>query len=455
MLFERVESKGLAHYSYLIGDGREAVVIDPRRDVDGYIDKASKAGFHISRVLETHRNEDYLIGSVELEARTGAEIWHADDQLEYQYGRPVEDGQTWKVGRLEIQAIHTPGHTPGSMSYLLHDPEGAPWMVFTGDALFAGDVGRVDLMGIDAMESMAGDLYESLFDKLLALPDDVIVCPAHGSGSVCGSSIAERVWTTVGLERRLNPKLRYTDRDAFIENVAEKLERPPYFRRMEVLNLEGPRILGTLPIPTPMGADVFAEQAGEGTVVDTRMELGFGAAHVPGALSIWQGGLASFAGWFLPYDEPLLLVNETDDPSEAVRTLLRLGFDDIAGTLSGGMLTWHMAGRRSEAIEMVNVQELCHLLDAGEEAWVLDVRSDEELEEEGEIVGATHIHVTQLPAQIQRVPRGRKVYVFCGSGLRSMIGASLLRQKGVEDVAVVLGGLAGWTSTTCPIDLGE
>jgi hydroxyacylglutathione hydrolase len=453
MLFERIESSGLAHYSYLIGDQKEAVVIDPRRDVEIYEEKATKAGFRITHVLETHRNEDYVIGSMGLAARSGAQMWHADGQWDYAYGRAVEDGQTWDVGRLKIEAIHSPGHTPGMMSYLLYDPDGAPWIVFTGDALFAGDVGRVDLLGEDRLHEMAGMLYDTLFHKLLPLGDEVIVCPAHGSGSVCGASIAERVWTTIGLERRLNPKLQYTSRDGFIENVAEMLERPPYFRRMERMNLEGAPLLQDLPLPTPLAPGAFAGRAEEGVVLDTRMELGFGAAHVPDALSIWMGGLSSFAGWFLPYDRPLLLVNEEEDPTQATRHLLRMGFDNLTGYLSGGMLDWHRTGHRSAAIETVTVQELCHLLDADEEPWILDVRSDEELEEEGRITTARHIHITQLPDHMGEVPRDEPVYVFCGSGLRSMIGASMLQREGWQDLTVILGGFAGWESTTCPLEL--
>ena len=455
MLFERIESEGLAHYSYLIGDQGEAVVIDPRRDCGVYVDQAAQAGLRLAYILETHRNEDYVIGSVELAHRTGAEIWHADGQLNYVYGRAVEDEQTWRVGRLELEAIHSPGHTPGSMSYLLRDPDGAPWVVFTGDALFAGDVGRVDLLGVDRMEEMAGLLYDTLFNKLLALPDGVIVCPAHGSGSVCGTSIAERIWTSIGLERRLNPKLQYKTQDDFVAHVGHVLERPPYFRRMEQWNLEGAPILGALPVPAPLKPDEFSAgaQEAEAVVLDTRMELGFGAAHAPDALSIWLGGLASFAGWFLPYDVPLLLVNETEDPTEVVRRLIRLGYDDLVGALKGGMLSWHTAGRRSQSISTMTVQELCHHLDEKESMWILDVRSEEELAGEGEIPDAHHIHVTQLPAHLSDVPRDRPIYVFCGSGLRSMIGASLLQREGWEDLTVILGGLAGWHSTACPLEL--
>jgi len=451
MLFERIESKGLAHYSYLIADGTQAVVIDPRRDCDIYVKRTVQEGFRIATILETHRNEDYVVGSVELAARTGAEIWHADWELPYEYGQAVEDGQTWQVGRLRIRAIHTPGHTPGSMSYLLHDPDGFPWVVFTGDALFAGDVGRTDLVDVDRKDEMANLLYDSLFNKLLPLGDHVVVCPGHGSGSVCGAAIAERVWTTIGLEKRHNAKLQLTDRDEFVAETAKVLERPPYFQRMEVWNLAGAPLLGSMPSAAPLDAGEFEQRARDSQILDTRMELGFSAAHVPGATSIWLDGVPSFAGWFLNTEQPLLLVNKTDDSTEAMRYLLRIGFDNVAGTLADGMMSWHRSGRRSVATKTVVVQELCTLLDRHENAWILDVRSSDEIESDGEIGGAHHIHVTQLPERMNEVPQDRSIYIFCGSGLRSMIGASLLQRAGWDDVTVVLGGLAGWSSITCPI----
>jgi hydroxyacylglutathione hydrolase len=452
MLFERIESPGLAHYSYLVGDGGEAFVVDPRRDCDVYVEKTCRGGFRIAHILETHRNEDYVVGSVELAARTEARIWHADAQWDYRYGSAAQDGQTWRVGRLEVQAIHSPGHTPGSMSYLLRDVSGAPWVVFTGDALFAGDVGRVDFLGPDRMEEMAGRLYDTLFSRLLSLGDEVIVCPAHGSGSICAAAIADRVWTTIGLERRLNPKLQYAGRSEFVAGVAKELERAPYLRRMERWNLEGPPLLGALPIPLPLDPETFLRRAQDAVVLDTRTELAFGAGHVPGALSIWLDGLPRFGGWFLPYDKPILLVNETDDPVPAARYLLRLGYDNVAGYLAGGLLAWHLTGRASEAVPMVNVQELCRLLDAQGDVSILDVRGDKELEAAGRITGAQHIHLTQLLSRLEEVPRNRPLYVFCGSGLRSMVAASLLQRQGWGKPTVVLGGLAGWRSTTCPLE---
>jgi len=452
MIFERIESEGLAHYSYIIGDNKEALVIDPRRDCEVYVNKTHLKGYKIKYILETHRNEDYVIGSVELSMRTGAEIYHADSELNYKYGNSAESGQIWKIGRLRIKAISSPGHTPGSLSYLLHDPDGAPWILFTGDALFAGDVGRVDLLGMDRAEELAEMLYDTIFNKFLHLGDDIIICPAHGSGSVCGGEIAERVWSTIGLEKKLNPRLRFNKSSDFISNVAKELERPPYFRKMELLNVEGPPILGSIPSPLPLNPAEFEKEAMENFVLDSRMELGFASAHIPNTLSIWEDGLPNFAGWFLPYDERILLVNERDDYQQVVRYLIRLGFDNIFWSLSGGMLSWHMAGKISSSIKTITVQNLCDKLDEEGEKFILDVRSDDEIEKKGEIKESKHIHITQLPEKLKEIPTDRTIFIFCGSGLRSMIAASFLKKNGWEGLVVVLGGLAGWSSNTCPVE---
>lgn len=453
MLLERIVSAGLAHYSYLMGDRGLAVVIDPRRDVDIYIEMAHQAGLRIAHILETHRNEDYFVGSMELAGRTGAEVWHADAQMDYRYGKPATDGQRWRAGRLEIEAISTPGHTPGSMSYLLRDPSKIPWILFSGDALFAGDVGRIDLLGEEKAAEMAGLLYESLFRRILPLGDEVILCPAHGSGSVCGEAIAERTWTTLGIEKKHNPRLAAAGKEQFVSELlaSQPPDRPPYFSNMEKVNLDGGPILGALPSPRPLDAANFFELYQKAQVVDTRQELGFSAAHVPGSLSIWMGGLASFAGWFLSRERPILLVGDGNDADEATAILLRLGYDDIAGFLGGGMLSWHMAGLESSAVQTTTVQALCRLLDDGKEMAILDVRSDGELKREGGIEGALHIHITSIPERMKEIPKDRRVYIFCGSGMRSMLAASFLKAHGWNDLTVILGGSSGWRSRRCPI----
>lgn len=455
MLFERIESEGLAHYSYVIGEAGEAVVIDPRLDCDVYLDLAERSGHRITHILETHRNEDYLIGSPALAERTGAEVWHADAELEYGYGRPVREGQVWRLGNLTLEAMLTPGHTLGTMSYVLRAAGGPPWMLFCGDTMFAGSFGRTDLMGEENLVRCTELLYDSVFGKILPLGDQVVLCPAHGAGSVCGPGIADRPWTTIGVERGLNPKLKLDSRDRFVESVGLTHERPPYFRRMESLNLEGPRPGAGVPRPLPLKADEFSARAEQAQVLDTRETLAFAAGHVPGALFIAAASVASFAGWFLTYDRPILLVSAGGDLGSVTRTLYRMGFHDVPGFLAGGMSAWHTAGLASRRHGVVTVPEMCGRLDSVAETWVLDVRSDQELRDYGRLPAAQHIHLTQLPQHIDEVPRGRTIHLFCGSGQRSTIAASILQQHGFEDLSVIQGGFKGWTSTACPVRRGE
>jgi hydroxyacylglutathione hydrolase len=451
MLLERIESKGLAHYSYLVGDGGEAVLIDPHRDVDDYLALVKRLGVRLRHVIETHRNEDYLVGSHALGEWTGADVWHADTELDYHYGRPVEDGARWPVGDLELEALHTPGHTPGHMCYLLRSQEGEPWILFSGDCLFAGDVGRTDLCGEERLIEMTEALHDSLHGRVLPLGDHVLLMPAHGPGSACGGSIAERPWTTIGLERALNPLLG-AGRDEFVRAQARLQERPPYFSRMEERNLLPGGIAG-VPAPAPLDPGAFAAAAEHALVLDTRLPPAYLAAHVPGSLSIWEGGLGSWAGWFLPADEPLLLVTEDGAVEPAVRTLLRMGFDDVIGTLRGGMHAWHTEGLDVEAMGAASVPESARQL-AAEEVDLLDVRTPEEVEKEA-LPGATHIPLQELGDRLDEVPRRHPLYVFCGSGLRSTVTAGLLAREGRPDVTVVLGGVKGWSSVSLPLDEGK
>jgi len=451
MLFERFESEGLFHFSYLIGYGRQAVVIDPRRDCDIFIHVAEKNGFKITDILETHRNEDYVVGSKELSKITKANVWHADSHLDYKYGKPVKDGKKWRIGRLKLQAIHTPGHTLGSMSYLLHDPEGNPWMIFTGDTLFAGDVGRVDLLGLEKAEEMAGMLYDSIFNEILPLGDGVIINPAHGSGSVCGGSIIDRPWTTIGIEKKHNPKLQYTDRREFISKTAKELEKPPYFKMMEKLNLDPP-LLGRKPVPDPLTANQFANEVNKSIVLDTRAETDFCIFHIPNSIYIWPHGLSTYAGWFLEYDKPILLLCYEHEVEKIIRYLIRLGFDNIKGYLSGGMHSWLTRGKQIQKTDSIPSKELCEKIDKKESLWILDVRTKEEFEDFGRIPNAHHINLIELPEKIDSIPTDEKIFIYCGSGMRSTLAASILENNGFENITVVMGGIYAWKTNKCPME---
>jgi hydroxyacylglutathione hydrolase len=454
MFFERIKSEGIAHNSYLIGSQNDAAVIDPRRDCQIYIDLAQQKGLKIRHIFETHRNEDYVIGSIELNNSTGAEIYHGPG-LEWKYGNKLRDGQEFQIGNLRLTAIHTPGHTDESMSYALTDLSSgeATVMVFSGDALFVGDVGRTDLYGPEEAPRLASNLYDSIFNKILSLGDGVILCPAHGVGSVCGMNISDRDESTLGIERLQNPVLQLKKRDDFIKyKVAEKPERPHYFRQMEKYNLEGPPLLGCLPLPAPLTPTEFNEEMERGAVVvDTSLPAAYGGAHIKGSYSIWIEGLPVFAGWVLSYDKPILLVLEDQCHLErAVRYLIRAGYDWIVGYLKGGVEGWYNAGFPTEHVELLTVHQLKAKIDRGEELTILDDRGQDEWDQ-GHIKGAKHIYVGHIPERMSDIPKDKPVAMFCNVGHRAGLGASILLREGCREVYNVLGSMTAWKAAGYPI----
>jgi len=458
MIFERIKSAGIAHNSYLIGSGSDAAVIDPRRDCQVYVDLVQGKGLKIKYVFETHRNEDYVIGSVELNNMTGAEIYHGPG-LNWKYGNALKDGQQFRIGRLRLTAIHTPGHTDESISYAVADlaTGEAIVMVFTGDALFVGDVGRTDLYGPEETSRLASNLYGTIFDKLLPLGDSVILCPAHGGGSVCGLRIANRDESTIGIERIQNPVLQIKDKREFVKyKLAEKPERPHYFSQMEKLNLEGPPLLGCLPLPAPLTPTEFGKKMDKGAlVVDTSEPAAFGGAHIKGAYSIWLEGLPIFAGWVLPYDKPILLVLEDQSHLErAVRYLIRAGYDTITGYLRDGTEGWYNAGLPTESLPLLSVHQLKRMLDRGEELLVLDTRGQDEWES-GHIAGSLHVYVGYLEQRLAEIPRGKPIAVICTVGHRAGLGASILLRAGYPNVHNILGSVKAWVAAGFPVTTGE
>lgn len=454
MIFHRIKSEGIAHNSYLIGSGREAAVIDPRRDCEVYLDLAKQHGMNIRWIFETHRNEDYAIGSIELRQHTDADIYHGPG-LQWKYGVTLEDGQEFRIGKLRLKALHTPGHTDESMSYVLTDnPSSAiPLMVFTGDALFVNDVGRSDLYGTGEATRLAGYLYDSIFDKLLPLGDGVIICPAHGAGSVCGKSIADRDESTIGIEKSRNSWLQIKGREEFIKiKTAERLERPRYFRQMEKYNLEGPPLLGNLPSPEPLTPVLFREKMEGGSiVVDTSLPAAFGGAHIRGTYSIWLEGLPVFGGWVLPYDKPILLVPESKgDIDTAVRYLVRAGYDRIEGYLYGGTEEWYNRGYPIEKLPLMSVNELHEKLSNGDDIVVLDVREEDEWDE-GHVEGAMRIYAGHLEEKLDDIPHGKEIAVMCTVGHRGSLAASILLRAGFQGINNVLGGFEAWTNAGYPV----
>ena len=456
MQIERITSEGLAHNSYFIADGGVAAVIDPRRDVEVYLDLARYAGARIRWILETHRNEDYVIGSTSLSEATGAEILHSR-RLDFEYGTPIAEGDEIDLGRLRIAALETPGHSPDSMTYALRDTETSerdPVMAFTGDALFVGDTGRVDLAGRDEAPRMAETLFHSLFDKILPLGDEVILCPAHGGGSVCGAGISDREFSSLGYERRHNPLLHVPRRAQFIDaKVAELHVRPRYFERMEEWNLRGNApIYPRTPTPTPLSPAELSEHRRDGVeVVDTRMPQAFAGGHIPGSYSIWLGGLASYLGHVVDPGTRLALVlpespRARDAVEAAARILFRIGYDEIVGYLRGGIDSWQKDGREFARLDTIDTRGLRERLERGDQLEILDVRQPGEWQS-GTIDDARPIFVGELESRAEELPRDRAFVSMCSVGSRGSLGASILARRGFADVATYLGGYSAWKKT--------
>jgi hydroxyacylglutathione hydrolase len=445
-MLRKIKAEGLAHLSYMVGSDGKAAVIDPRRDCDIYLDAAEEQGLRITHILETHRNEDYVTGSRELAAVTGAAVLHGD--MDFGYGRLVREGDEIVLGQAVLRALSTPGHTPESMSYVLYDRSAGPQPVgvFTGDALFVGDVGRTDLFGEDRIEKLAPLLFDSLHTKLLPLGGSTIIYPAHGSGSACGGSISDREESTIGLEMQQNKALRIDRKEDFVAmKMKEVLEKPYYFSRMEEVNLAGQPVLGRLPRPLPIAPGELARFLEVGAqLLDVRAPSSFAGGHVPGSINIPREVLPNYAGWVLEYGRPLVLVTDgIEEIEDVVRVLVRIEFDDIAGRLEGGVEAWAKNGLPLRAFPSITPSELHAMLSQGDDLHVLDVRTEKEWNG-GRVKGSQHLFAGYIRGRIEEVPRGRKVAVMCSSGLRGSLAAGLLQDAG-HNVLNVLGGTSGWS----------
>ncbi len=451
MKLETVKSEGLAHNSYLLIDGTEAAVVDPRRDAQIYVELASQACAKIKYIFETHRNEDYVVGSLELQALTDAEISHSN-ALPFKYGEHnLVDGDELSVGNTKIKVLYTPGHTNESLCYLIYPAHSSePKLLFSGDTLFAGSVGRTDLYGKEAQQVQAEKLYNSLHDMLLWLDGSVLVYPAHGAGSVCGHGINGLEPTTIGYEKKTNPYL-HLDKDAFIKKaVSDQFVVPAYFKTMEKYNLEGPPLLSKLAYPKAFIIPEFEEhlQNSAVTVMDTREPYAFAGAHIPDAVSMWLDGASVYTGWVLDPKQHLVTVHErAEDIDTATARLRRLGFDNICGHLCGGMNGWQEAGKPIRNIPTMSVMELKERL---EQVAVLDVREPSEWNDDSYIEGAKRIVFSELPQHADPAPKKGPVAVICSAGNRSSIACSLLLRTGYRNIINVLGGMTAWVNRGYP-----
>lgn len=458
--FEPILAEGIAQVSYFICDesaGR-AAVIDPRPDAEIYIQKAQQYGVTITHIFETHIHADFMSGSRELASRcNGSGRIHlsieGDPTYDFEYV-PVREGDEFEFGQVKITAKHTPGHTPEHLSYLLSETEEKePWGIMTGDSLFVDSIGRPDLLGDEKTDELMRDLYNTMREIFCKLDDDVIVYPCHAAGSACGPNIGDRMHTTIGYEKKHNPFMQIQEFDEFknaIQNNAPPV--PTHYPKLKKINTEGPEIFGTTPPVRSLSITEFEKdmENSETIILDTRDMLAFGGGHIAGALNIGQRPILSvWAGWLIDTTAPILLVLPDDkDLDRVVKLLWRTGHTNLKGYLAGGMRTWQEAGKPIEKLHQLSVHELSQ---DKRKYQPLDVRKGEEWQN-GYIPGAKQIFLGDLQDKFSSLDKEQNFAVYCASGYRASIAASLLQRNGFKSVNSIPGSYMAWKAADLPIE---
>ncbi|PST84527.1 MBL fold metallo-hydrolase [Pedobacter yulinensis] len=457
MKIEQIYTGCLAEAAYYITSGGEAAIIDPLREVDPYLHKAKKDGVAIRYIFETHFHADFVSGHVELSERSGAPIVYGPTAVTDFPAHIATDGEVFRIGECTIEVLHTPGHTPESSTYLLRDEQSNPYCIFTGDTLFIGDVGRPDLaqQGELTERDMAGSLYDSLHSKILNLPDEVIVYPAHGAGSACGKNMSKETFDTLGNQKKVNYALRAGSREQFIDEVTSGILPPPqYFAKNAFINKTGYDNLqevyekGLQPLkPADFEAQANAVSA---LVIDTRDPQVFAKGFVPRSVNIGLNG--QFAPWvgalITDLRQPLLLVTDPGKEEETITRLARVGYDNTIGYLEGGIAAWTAAGKEIDTIESVSAAEFAQQAQTGG-VFTLDVRKPGEYES-GHLDFTLSRPLDYLNDWMPGIDKEKTYYIHCAGGYRSMIAASILRSRGVENVIDVAGGYAAIKTTELP-----
>lgn len=460
LIFERIQTEGIAQLSYLVGDDTAGVaaVFDPRPDVDCYLQLALEKQVAITHIFETHIHVDFVSGARELRARAQSAKIYLSHEGGARYGfehKGIVDGDVFELGSARITARHTPGHSPEHMAYLLSEKDhpDAPWGVLTGDSLFVSSAGRPDLLGKSREQELAEQLFHTLHDFYLTLNDGVIIYPTHGQGSPCGEDIGDRLSSTIGYERRFNAFLQFKNAISFVKfALTAAAPIPTYYPLMKTVNTKGPVVLGNLPPVRGLPPKFFQEatQDNDNVLIDTRMMLAFGGGHIKGALNI--GGLpilSIWAGWLLDPDQPILLVLESEDTlEEIVRYFVRTGYTKFAGYLVGGMQAWNNAGLPLESVGQMPVHEV----KAAEGILqILDVRAPSEWKD-GHIPHARHVFLGELREHLDTLDKGRPTTVYCDSGYRASIATSILQQQGFASVCNIPGSWQAWENAGYPVE---
>ncbi len=462
MIFKQFYLQCLAHASYIIGDEQTAtaVVVDPQRDIDQYISFAGEHSLTIKHVFLTHLHADFVAGHLELRDRVGATI-HLGAAAKAGYAfTPMHDGNTLEFGRVRLKVLETPGHTPESISIVVYDlsvSDKTPHAVLTGDTLFIGDVGRPDLraaLGWTATE-LGGLLYDSVHNKLLPLPDESLIYPAHGAGSLCGKAISKETVSTLGEQRRLNYALQPMSKAAFIEVVtADQPEAPAYFTYDAVLNSEErPTLDQALAREmNPLALDaVLALQANGAQILDTRDAEEFAAAHLQGSVNIGlTGQYATWAGTVLNRTHPIVIIADPGAENQSAIRLGRIGFDHVAGYLQDGMHSLKSRPQLVAFTERLSAPFVLELLSSNNPPLAIDVRALGERAQRY-IDGSVSMPLNHLEENLGTLPKNRALLVYCAGGYRSSIAASLLKRSGFASVGEIAGGMAAWESAKLPV----
>jgi hydroxyacylglutathione hydrolase len=465
VIFKQFYLPCLAHASYIIGDEATgtAVVVDPQRDTEQYTAFASAHGLKIKYVFLTHLHADFIAGHLELRDREGATIClGAQAKAGYAF-TPMHDGEILELGRVRLKILETPGHTPESISILVFDlntHEQKPYGVLTGDTLFIGDVGRPDLraaLGWSAAQ-LGSMLFDSLHNKLLPLPDETLVYPAHGAGSLCGKSLSKETVSTMGAQRRVNYALQPMTKEAFLAVVtADQPDAPAYFTYDAVMNSEErPTLDQTLALVTPMTLDdVLALQRFGAQILDTRDPGEFASAHLAGSISIGLGGqYATWAGTVLDREHPIVIIADPGRENEAATRLGRIGFDHVVGYLKDGMMSLRTRPDLTVKTERVSAPFAAELLSQLEPPVAIDVRGPAERAQKY-IAGSLSVPLNHLTENVAKIPKGRPLLVYCAGGYRSSIAASLLQRSGFDQVSEIAGGIVSWETAKLPVRSGN
>jgi glyoxylase-like metal-dependent hydrolase (beta-lactamase superfamily II)/rhodanese-related sulfurtransferase len=452
MIIQQFFVNGLAHASYLLGGSKTCAIIDPRRDIQLYLDAAKASGLKITHILETHLHADFVSGHLDLADKTGAKIYAPKSgKCEFDHAA-LSEGDRFEIEDMELLVLETPGHTPEHVVYVVidHSRGEEPAALFSGDTLFVGDVGRPDLFPRIAKE-LAAKLYESLNRKLLRLPDFCEVYPAHGAGSLCGRALSAKRTSTIGYEKKYNYAFQIKDTAKFIEVLTTEMpEAPDHFSRCSDINRKGPALVRTLPTLAPLEPLSFSKRAEEKNtlVLDIRSYDAFGGQHIAGSTHIdFAGNFATFAGWVLPPETPILLVTENPEQAqEAVVWLRRVGLDRTIGYLEGGLYEWAKAGLPMDHVPQMSAEELQQRMTQGPSVALVDVRAKREYMT-GHIDRTINIPAPDLRKQSKILDTKVPIVCICNTGHRSSLGASLLKQRGFKAVSNLAGGMTGYNAS--------